>query len=74
MKKALLSIKRTLSSINTPRCAYCGKPITGKPYEWRGKLFCSKACKRKYREEKAKLRKKKGISLPKDTFGAIYWK
>ncbi len=44
---------------------------------WRGKLFCSKACKRKYRERKAKLkskRKRKGVSLPKDTFGALYWK
>ncbi len=74
-KKAgiLEELKAVLSG--TPRCAYCGKPIMGKPYVWRGKKFCSRGCKRKYREELAKKRRKnKGIKLPKDTFEAIYWK
>ena len=69
----LEELKAVLSG--TPRCAYCGKPIKGKPYVWRGKKFCSRECKRKYREELAKKRRKnKGIRLPKDTFEAIYWK
>ncbi len=73
-KVGILGELRAILS-GTPRCAYCGKPITGKPYVWRGKKFCSRECKRKYREELAKRkRKNKGIRLPKDTFEAIYWR
>ncbi len=76
VSRILLRVRKGLQRLSGgPRCAYCGKPIRGKAYEWRGKLFCSKACKRKYREMKAKeRRKKRGIMLPKDTFGALYWR
>jgi len=77
VSRILLRVKGGLSKITGgPRCAYCGRPIRGRPYVWRGKFFCSKACKRKYRERKARLKskRKKGVSLPKDTFGALYWR
>ena len=74
LRGAVSAAKAVLT--RAPRCAYCGRPIRGKPYTWRGKKFCSKACKRKYREEKLLKRKKRrgGVLLPKDTFGALYWK
>ncbi len=72
--QSILSRIRTIIS-GTPRCAYCGRPITKKPYVWKGKKFCSKGCKKRYREDISKRRRKrKGIRLPKDTFEAIYWK
>ncbi len=69
-------MRERVSSLGAPRCAYCGRPIRGKPYRWRGKLFCSRTCKRRYREERSRAvrRKRGGVRLPKDTFGAIYWR
>jgi len=76
-KRRERSILRKIVTIisGTPRCAYCGRPITKKPYVWKGKKFCSRECKKKYRESiSKKRRKRRGIRLPRDTFEAIYWK
>jgi len=35
-----------------PRCERCGRPIRGRAYSWRGKKFCSKTWKEKYRKVK----------------------
>jgi len=60
-----------LISLISKRCANCGKRIRGRGLEWRGKYFCSKRCKKEYRE-RHKGKKRKGIFLPRDTFDAIY--
>jgi len=59
-----------LKFLTAKRCANCGRIIRGKGLEWRGKHFCSKRCKREYREKHRV--KRKGIFLPRDTFDAIY--
>lgn len=58
-------------SLISKRCANCGKRIRSRGLEWRGKYFCSKRCKKEYRE-RHKGKKRKGIFLPRDTFDAIY--
>ncbi len=59
-----------------PRCANCGRPIEGRPYEWRGKKFCSRACKDAYRRSHSRKRseRKSRVRWPRDAFGAVYWR
>ena len=35
--------------IGKPKCAQCGVELKKEFYEWQGKKFCCKACKRAYR-------------------------
>lgn len=70
---SLRSVLRTINDLlNLKKCANCGKPIKGKGLKWRGKQFCSRKCKREYREKHRK--KSKSVFLPSDTFEALYWR
>ncbi|MCS7102310.1 MAG: hypothetical protein NZ992_00315 [Candidatus Korarchaeum sp.] len=63
---------KIIAKLKLRRCVNCGKVVRGKGFEWRGRVFCSRRCKKEYREKHKKRRKI--IFLPSDTFEAVYWR